>query len=189
MIRSWFVTFGTVVTAAALSGVLAAAGCGSGDDDGAGGGCVNPPDLAGNWSGTVDDDVCGPGTVALTISQNGCAVGGTWSSSFANSDCNNGGSISGDADGGALDGELIPGDPDNCTLDVAGAVSAGDDQVSGTYATIDCTQSGGGSFTITKQGAPAPTATPTQEPEATPTTEPEATPTPEPTATPTPEPD
>jgi hypothetical protein len=41
-----------------------------------------PLDVAGTWSGPIDDSVAGPGTVEFQLTQQGETVGGTWSFEF-----------------------------------------------------------------------------------------------------------
>src|SRR5712691_9257127 len=70
-----------------LALTLALLGC-SGDD---------APNLTGTWTGTIQDNLAGTGTVLFTFSQTGTNVNGTWQFTFPNPTNNNGGDLSGTA--------------------------------------------------------------------------------------------
>ncbi len=142
-----------------LVGVVMTWGCGGGS-----GGCGNPPELFGNWSGTLKDSNCGSGAVSLVFSQSGCAIDGVWSSDFSVPACNGAGTLHGNADHATLTARLETSQSGTCPLEVTGVV-VGPNEVSGNYAAPNCQVSGGGTFDIHRtSGGPTPTPGPTRTP-------------------------
>jgi hypothetical protein len=146
---------------------------------GGGGGksCVASADVSGLWSGTANDEVArGAISVDVTFTQNGCAIGGTWQTDFPAPGTGQSQDIRGFTDGAAIRFE-IKAPTVSCRTRITATVDS-PTQITGTYATRNCSQSDAGDFVITFRGAlPTPAATATF-PSFTPL--PAATPTPTP---------
>jgi hypothetical protein len=115
-----------------LALALAIVGCG-GDDD------LN---LTGTWTGTVQDNIAGTGTIIFTFSQTDTQVIGTWNIAFPTN--NIGGNLSGTVNDPAITLALSASQPQNCILAV-GANSDGDNSFNGTYNPANCGPTGVGS--------------------------------------------
>lgn len=118
--------------------------------------CSNSPtapsyvSVAGTWRGTSADNLIGGGgQLAITLTQSGSSLSGTWSSVWPNPANNNGGTFNGTATGAGVTGTLTPSNPSNCPTSATAMVSGS--TMSGTYATISCSVADTGSFTLTKQ--------------------------------------
>ena len=106
------------------------------------------PTVTGTWTGTLTSTSI-PGlvaTVSFTLAQSGSSVSGTWSSTgtFGPS----GGTISGTISGSAVSVTASQSDPTLCPLSVTAVVSGS--QMTGTYATFNCTEVITGSLSVTK---------------------------------------
>ena len=148
-------------------GVIAAIGIGCGG--GGGGTCPTASDISGLWSGsaTKDDIARGEnGTIAATITQSGCTLGGTWKFSFADPMLDKQLEVTGSppqptAVSISLDQCTgIAGACDTvatCTLQVTGTLVSAS-EISGTYVTgVNCSESETGSFDIMLQARLTPT--------------------------------
>lgn len=136
---------------AALLIALAVA-CGGG---GGGSNCDNPPLIAGNWFGSVNDSAAGPGSLGVSFTQDGCDFGGTWQVNFAGTSADNSGTLEGRFEDSALVAELSPANPANCASDVVGSF-VGVDTIAGNFAPRNCTTSAGGSFEIRRSASAGP---------------------------------
>lgn len=169
-----------LVLLAATPLVLAVA-CGGGGSDGSS--CEAPPDIAGAWSGSLTDDQAGGGTLALSFSQNECALGGTWQATFSSATFDSSGTITGSASGDTVSFTLLSPAPGTCGYHANGSLD-GANEISGPYSTIGTNCSRSGTFDILRQITATPTALGTST--ATPGGSPTPTPTSTPTSTPTP---
>lgn len=108
--------------------------------------------LTGTWSGTINDDVAGAGTVTVTFSQGSDgSLSGTFQSTFSNSSFNNQGSVSGEVSGDDVTVLLDSSDPSACDFNATGT-RQGSNEITGNYqTTASCAQSSGGTFDITRQ--------------------------------------
>jgi hypothetical protein len=152
---------------------------------GGGGGppCVPTIDLSGIWSGTATgDDVARgePGTIAATITQSACTLGGTWTVTFADASLDRQLEITGNSPQAAsvvFDLKQCVGAGGSCdTVDTCDFLATGSlvsaTEISGSYTTgVNCSFSESGSFDIALQSrltpTPVPTITPTAVPIAT----------------------
>lgn len=100
----------------------------------------------GQWSGTIQDSLAGPGTVSTTFTQSGSDVGGTWQASFSAG--SNGGTAVGLINGSQLILELYPSNPLTCPYRLV-AQRAGN-TISGNYAAFNCLDVVTGTFALTK---------------------------------------
>lgn len=122
--------------------LLVAAGCG--------GDSTSPStNLAGNWTGAIADNIAGNGGLAMSLSQSGRGVTGTWATTFSNASYNNSGTLSGTVSAAQFTASLAPSDPASCPYNVVGTINGS--TVSGTYAAYNCTVSASGTFTFTRQ--------------------------------------
>ena len=123
-----------------LALVLALLGC-SGDEE---------RNLAGTWTGTVQDNIAGVGTILFTFSQSDAKVTGTWQSTFAESANNNGGTLSGTVGDPAIALVLTSTRSQACSFTVA-ANRDDENHFTGTYAAFDCARIESGSLDVTRQ--------------------------------------
>ena len=122
-----------------LAITLALLGC-SGDDK---------PNLAGTWTGTIQDSVAGFGTLLLTISQTDTQLTGTWQSTFPNPTNNNGGTLSGTVGDPAIALVLATSRSQACSLTVAATLDEdNDNHFTGTYASFNCALAQSGSLDV-----------------------------------------
>jgi hypothetical protein len=119
--------------------VLALLGCGGGDRD-----------LTGTWTGAVQDNLAGTGTILFTFAQTASRLTGTWQITFADPANNNGGSLSGTVGDPSLALVLTPARPQACSFTVA-AERDDEDHFTGTYAAFGCTRSESGSLDVNRQ--------------------------------------
>jgi hypothetical protein len=93
-----------------------------------------PPNLSGNWSGTISSFAAGNGTISFTLMQmclvldppgSGCQVflDGTWSASFANPASNESGTLSGGVADSTVSVDLMPSASGPCPLIVTAMLS------------------------------------------------------------------
>jgi hypothetical protein len=155
---------------------------------GGGGGppCVPTTDISGIWNGTAtNDDVArgNSGTIAATITQSGCTLGGTWTFTFGDTFLDRTLEVTGNSPqttAVTLDLKQCNGAAGSCdTVEPCDFLATGTlvspSEINGSYTTgQNCSFSESGSFDITLQArltpTPVPTTTPTAAPTATPTT-------------------
>ena len=128
---------GSIVLVLALA--LALPGCG-GDDS----------DLTGTWTGIVQDNLAGTGTILFTFTQTDSRLGGTWQLTFADPRNNNGGTLSGTVSDPSITMVLSPSQPQACSFTVA-AERDDEDHFTGTYAAFNCASSQSGSLDVNRQ--------------------------------------
>jgi len=109
--------------------------------------------VAGNYAGTLTDNLAGSGTATLDITQSGSTLGGTFSDVFSNASLNNAGTIAGTINGSTIQITLT-GPTGSCPFAFTGTLSG--TTISGSYAsTTACTFPGssattdGGTITVT----------------------------------------
>ncbi len=125
-----------------VAGLVVAGGCG---DDLA---TAPSSPLAGTWAGTMTDDVAGPGTLRVTLSESPGSVTGTWATTFPAGD--DGGSLGGSVNGSSLTLVLTPtNDPSACSISVFATING--DSIAGTYTALDCPGFVAGSVDLTRQ--------------------------------------
>ncbi|MGE3542031.1 MAG: hypothetical protein AB7N91_32025 [Candidatus Tectimicrobiota bacterium] len=123
--------------------VVSLVGCSSDDDD------EDIAQVSGNYQGTIQDSIAGPGTLRVSIIQQGNQLSGSWQSSFNNAANDNSGTLSGTA--GEDDAQVIftparvTACPFQTTLDV------NDSRLQGTYAAFNCTTTLTGTLSVTRQ--------------------------------------
>jgi hypothetical protein len=121
---------------------LALVGCGDDDDDGD----VN---VSGNFRGTIQDSVAGPGTINASLSQSGNVVSGTYQTFFANPANNGSGTLAGTVSGSSVTLTATPSVATACPFRVTGSVD--DDELTGTYAVFNCTVAVSGTVNLERQ--------------------------------------
>jgi hypothetical protein len=100
-------------------------GCGTGDES-----------LSGAWLGTFSQEAQErQGTMRLTLSQSGGALGGTWEAEFPPG-LRYGGTVEGSVSGSAVSVRLLPDDPEICPYDWR--ATSGGGRITGRYAAFDC---------------------------------------------------
>lgn len=132
-----------LATACLSAAVLIGVGCGGGGGDG----CAN---IAGNWSGQVQDSVCGAGTLNASFQQSGCSFSGTIGIDFSGSSCDNSGSVTGDVDGDSVSGIFSSSIPGACPFSFTGSVVS-PSEIAGTYASFNCSEAVSGTFDIFRE--------------------------------------
>ena len=108
------------------------------------------PDIAGLYSGTIQDSVAGPGTVTATIVQDGADLTGTWQSLFNNPNNNNGGNLTGTIHDTSIILVLETSNPNNCPYDVT-AILVSPVEISGNYAAFNCSRAITGTLDVVRQ--------------------------------------
>ena len=153
-----------------LAAALVLSACGSSDQ------CGDPPNLRGDWAGTIIDRDCGRGTLAIAFTQQDCSLRGSWASTFASPSCDQAGSVDGHADSASMISRLSPAS--GCGIDIVGVIA--DERISGNYRDAECTTTTrSGTFDIQRTAAgPTATAAPSATPAPTATAAPTATPAP-----------
>ncbi len=101
-----------------------------------------PPALGGNWSGTLNDDMLGGGTISGTITQNGVTLTGTFTDSFGLS-----GQFYGVVIGSTIYFDLIPSMAGACPFTATGTLSG--NTLTGTYMAVLCSVMDSGTFSMT----------------------------------------
>jgi hypothetical protein len=96
----------------------------------------------------VASQVFGSGAAQVTFSQNGNAIGGTWTATFPNPAANDAGTINGQLNGSTLQLVLNPGNPSGCPYNVTATVSGSN--ITGTYTTVNCTVAAGGGISLAR---------------------------------------
>jgi hypothetical protein len=130
---------GSLVLVLALA--LALPGCG--DDD---------SDLTGTWTGTVQDNLAGTGTILFTFTQTDSRLSGTWQITFADPGNNNGGTLSGTVSDPSITMVLSPSQPQACSFTVAAERDDDDENhFTGTYAAFNCASPQSGSLDVNRQ--------------------------------------
>jgi hypothetical protein len=108
--------------------------------------------LNGNYAGTASDSLFGSGTLQLTISQTGNNLSGTYSSNYPAAGASGGGAISGTVNNGqTVSATLQPSIPTACPYQLTGVIAGGGANVSGTYASFNCTVGVTGTFNVNRQ--------------------------------------
>ncbi len=120
--------------------------------------------IAGTWTGAVNDNVAGRGTLTLTLSRSDTTLSGVWSATYTlNSVMNGSGGVTGTITGTQVSATLTPDQTGRMCLGVAASVASG--QLTGTYYASFCQPPGTGvsggfglvgppqaaSFTLTRQ--------------------------------------
>lgn len=104
--------------------------------------------VAGTWQGTfTSNNFSGNGTAQVTLAQNGGSVSGTWSTNDPTGAAS--GTVSGSRNGSSVSITLQPSNPTFCQMSVTASVSG--TQMTGTWATVQCTGFASGSISMTKQ--------------------------------------
>jgi hypothetical protein len=126
------------------------------------------PNMSGTWSGTISSVMAGNGTLSLTLSERclsllppgvGCEeeLLGTWSTSFADSANNRGGTVSGSVSGSSVSLSLYPGLAGTCPLSVTAALLNTVSSVqltlgmNGSFTTMNCAVADSGTISAIKQ--------------------------------------
>jgi hypothetical protein len=132
-----------------IVGTVALAACAAKSPTAPGG-----PDVTSSWTGPISDGLLGNGTLSLLLVQSPSdSVTGTWATTFANSAYDLSGAVAGNLVGSTLSVVLKPNNPPTCQygpFDLTASLT-GTTSMTGTFATINCTVSDGGTFSATKQ--------------------------------------
>ena len=128
--------------------LLAVAGCGA---DGSSPSAPTALSLEGTWTGRTEDSFAGQGSARVTLAHSGSTVSGIWATMFSDPTFNNGGRLSGTFSGSSLTLVLDPSDPDSCPFNVTATVSPNGNQITGSYASFECSVAVTGSLNLMKQ--------------------------------------
>jgi hypothetical protein len=108
-----------------------------------------PAEIAGSWTGPVNDAIQGTGTLSFSLAQTGDSVTGTWSITYADSTADVSGRAAGDVNGSTISILLRPSNPPTCQygpFEIAASVT-GPSAISGTYSSVQCGNGDSGTFT------------------------------------------
>jgi hypothetical protein len=114
--------------------------------------CENRPggpsdiSLTGTWTGTASGSLTSDGSVQVNLTHTGSTISGTWAPIVQGG---SGGTVSGTINGSTVLLTLTPNNSAFCPVAVTATVTAS--QISGTYATINCSVSLTGTFDVTRQ--------------------------------------
>ena len=97
-----------------------------------------PLDVAGMWSGPVEDNKAGPGTITLEFTQTGGTVGGTYELDFPDSDLFSEGSLTGKATSKSLKFKFHPDGTKKSCHGIFASTSATSGNVIGKYHAAGC---------------------------------------------------
>lgn len=130
--------------------LLVVPACGGGDKSPSSPSTPSVPNVAGNWAGPAQDSYVGAGQLALSLSQSGSALTGTWSSQYNVPGANNGGSLTGSINAsGSMTVTLTPSVPTSCPFNATAAASG--NQINGTYAAFNCSVAVSGTFGLARR--------------------------------------
>ncbi len=101
-----------------------------------------PPDVAGPWCGSIDDNDFGSGSISLAVNQKKTKLSGSWSDTLGGN-----GTFKGKINGDSVTATLMQRGT-KCKVAMVGTLVS-PDEVTGTYSIFGCHQSDGGSFDIT----------------------------------------
>jgi hypothetical protein len=108
-----------------------------------------PAEIAGSWTGPVNDGIQGSGTLSFSLAQTGDSVTGTWSIAYANPAADISGLAAGDVNGSTISILLRPSNPPTCQygpFEIAATVT-GRSVISGSYSSVQCGSGDSGTFT------------------------------------------
>jgi len=103
----------------------------------------------GTWAGTATSPIAGTGNIRVTMAQTNVNLSGTWSATYANIQNNNSGTLSGSVTGVSITLVLLSSVPSSCPYNLTGTRSG--NTITGTFATVNCSGSSSGPFSVTKQ--------------------------------------
>ena len=108
------------------------------------------PNLAGVWTGTLQDNIAGTGSILLTIGQHDTQLTGTWQSTFPDPSNNSSGDLSGTVNEPSLALVLSAANSKDCSFTVSAHIDD-DHHFSGTYTPFNCSRPQGGNLDVTRQ--------------------------------------
>ncbi len=104
------------------------------------------PSITGSYHGPIQDNMLGPGTLTLTISQSGSTLSGGWSAIFTGATVS--AKMSGGRDGPETFDLLVkPSTAGQCPMDAAGVIAP--KRLVGSFVTINCAITDFGTFDVT----------------------------------------
>lgn len=109
----------------------------------------SPVSVSGTWTGSVASNRVGAGVATVTLNQSGSSLTGTWAAAFPDPSNNDSGSLSGTVSGSGISATLTSSVPGACPYSFTATVNG--NQMSGTYATFNCTVAAGGNINLTRQ--------------------------------------
>ena len=110
-----------------------------------------PLDVAGTWSGPVDDSLAGEGTSELNFTQKGETVGGTWSFEFPDSGVNLEGSLTGKVTSKSLRFKFHPDGAKKSCNGIFASTSATSSSITDKYHAAGCNGKEKGSMTVSPE--------------------------------------
>lgn len=108
--------------------------------------------LSGNYVGTVQDSIAGPGTMQATLVESDASLSGTLHITFPNPRHNNSGAIRGTISDATVMLTFTPSVPTSCPF-TATLIQASAAQLTGTYAALHCQTAVSGTVALTRQEA------------------------------------
>jgi hypothetical protein len=106
--------------------------------------------LSGVYFGSIQDNVAGPGTLEIDITQSGSNYSGTFDATFDNPSFDNSGTISGTIDGNSITVFIDSADPTVCDF-VGSGGRRSEDRITGTFREGQrCLDDVSGSFDISR---------------------------------------
>jgi len=113
----------------------------------------DPKPFTGTWTGTLQDNLAGRGTLVLNISQAHRQLTGTWQRTFPDARNTNGGTLSGTGPAQNLLSTLVwsTAQPGACSFTVTALLDINNEEhFTGTYVPFNCAQPESGSLDVTR---------------------------------------
>lgn len=119
-----------------------------------------PPNISGDYTGTVQDSVTGSLTATATLAQHGSTAGGTLSTTAGATTLISSITLA-IAGSNALNGSMVQDLPGGatCTFSVSGSYTTTNQQIAGSYAAVTGCSGQSGTFTLVQQCIDTVTAT------------------------------
>lgn len=119
-----------------------------------------PPNISGDYTGTVQDSVAGSLNATATLAQHGSSAGGMLSTTAGATTFNSSLALS-ISGSNAVNGSMVQNLPGGatCTFGTTGAYNATTQQLTGTYTAVSGCTGQSGTFTLTQQCVDTVTAT------------------------------
>ncbi|MGH7897036.1 MAG: hypothetical protein ACREQQ_03740 [Candidatus Binatia bacterium] len=134
------------VSAIGLVSLIAIVGCGDDDDDDD----VFESLLSGSYIGTIQDNIAGPGTLDVDITQSGSSYSGSFFARYANPGFDNSGTVSGTVSGNEITIIINSADPSVCDF-IGSGTRRSEDRITGSFQeTESCIDDVSGTFDISR---------------------------------------
>ncbi|PCJ56054.1 MAG: hypothetical protein COA73_12960 [Candidatus Hydrogenedentota bacterium] len=106
-------------------------------------------DINGSYSGAINTNLAGQGTVTLTVTQTGLNFTGRMTANFAGTTFDTSGDIGGTINGSSIQLKFFPDSPSDCPFSATGTVG-GSNSISGSFDAFSCSENVFGNFSVTQ---------------------------------------